>query len=149
MITISKSHLYLFVNNVETSIGRGRSVGVATGHVLVERKDGVRVPERSRIIALPHRPDRLWGPPDLLPNGYKGLFSRGLNGRGVKLACWPLSPTSADVKETRIYTSTIPYIFLAQCLNSYAQGQLSFYVFTQSITILETFDHLLEAVILT
>jgi hypothetical protein len=31
------------------------------------------------------RPDRFWGPPSLLSNGYRGIFLLGYNGRGVKL----------------------------------------------------------------
>jgi hypothetical protein len=34
---------------------------------------------------------------------------RGWNGRGVKLT----TPTSAEVKETVIYTDTLPYAFMA------------------------------------
>jgi hypothetical protein len=30
-----------------------------------------------RIFSSPRRPDRLWGPPNLLFNGYSGLFPRG------------------------------------------------------------------------
>jgi hypothetical protein len=32
----------------------------------------VRVPVGSRIFTSPCRPDRLWGPPNLLSNGYRG-----------------------------------------------------------------------------
>jgi hypothetical protein len=85
VINISKSQLYLFRNNVETNISRGSSVGVATAYGLVDKKVGVRVPILSRMIASPYRPDRLLGPPDLLPNEHKGLFSRGYSVRGVKL----------------------------------------------------------------
>jgi hypothetical protein len=50
---------------------RDSSVGVATGHGLDDRGAGVRVPVGSRIFSS-RRPDRLWGPPNLLSNGYRG-----------------------------------------------------------------------------
>jgi hypothetical protein len=56
---------------------RDSVVGIATGYGLDERGVGVRVPVGSRIFSSPIRPDRLWGPPNLLFNGYRGLFPRG------------------------------------------------------------------------
>jgi hypothetical protein len=53
---------------------RDSSVGIATGYGLDDRGVGVRVTVGSRIFFSPRRPDRLWGPPNLLPNGYRGLF---------------------------------------------------------------------------
>jgi hypothetical protein len=37
------------------------------------------------IISSPPRPDRLWGPPSLLSNGYRKLFRRRWSSWGVKL----------------------------------------------------------------
>jgi hypothetical protein len=37
------------------------------------------------LYSLPRRPDRLWGPPSLISNGYRGLSPRGQSGRSVKL----------------------------------------------------------------
>jgi hypothetical protein len=43
-------------------------------------------------------------------------------------------PTSAEVKKMWIYTSTPPYVFMAWCLISYAQGQF-YFTFTISSVI--------------
>jgi hypothetical protein len=54
--------------------------GIATGYGLDDRGVGVRFLVGSRIFSSPRRPDRLWGPTNLLFNGY-----RGKSGRVVKL----------------------------------------------------------------
>jgi glutamine synthetase len=48
---------------------RDSVVGTATSYGLGDRGVGVRVPVGSRISSSPLRPDRLWGPPNLLSNG--------------------------------------------------------------------------------
>jgi hypothetical protein len=47
---------------------RDSAVGIATGYGLDDLGVGVRIPIRARIFTSPCRPDRLWGPPNLLPN---------------------------------------------------------------------------------
>jgi hypothetical protein len=64
---------------------RDSIVGLMTGYWLDDRCVGVRVPVGLRIFSSPRRPDRLWDPPSLLSNGYRGLFPRGQSGQGVKL----------------------------------------------------------------
>jgi hypothetical protein len=56
---------------------RESAVGIATGCGLDDWRVGVRVPVGASIFSSPRRPDRVWGPPSLLSNGYWGLFSRG------------------------------------------------------------------------
>jgi hypothetical protein len=56
---------------------RDSAVRIATGYGLDDLEGGVRVPVGSRIFTSPCRPDRLWGPPNLLYNGYGELFPGG------------------------------------------------------------------------
>jgi hypothetical protein len=50
-------------------MSRGSLVGITTGYGLDDRGITVRVPVGSRIFTSPYRPDRLWGPHNLLSNG--------------------------------------------------------------------------------
>jgi hypothetical protein len=47
-------------------------VGISTSYGLDDRGVGIRVPVGSRIFSSPRLPDLLWGPPNLLSDGYRG-----------------------------------------------------------------------------
>jgi hypothetical protein len=89
---------------------RGGVVGIATGYGLDDRGVRVREPVGPRIFSSPPSPHRLWGPPNLLYNGYRGLFP------GVKRP-WREAdhspPISAEVNNTWTYIHTPPYAFMA------------------------------------
>jgi hypothetical protein len=55
------------------------------------------IPDRSKIFFFqPLRPDRLWGPPSFLFNGYRGSFPRGKARPGRDADHSP--PSSAEIK---------------------------------------------------
>jgi hypothetical protein len=54
---------------------RDSSVGIVTGYRLDGR--GLFPGRAKKFISTPQRPDRLWGSPSLLSNGYRGHFLRG------------------------------------------------------------------------
>jgi hypothetical protein len=69
-------------------VSRDSAVGIATGYGLDDWAVGVRVPVGSRMLTSPCCPDRLWGPPNLLYNGYRGFFP---GGKAVGAWSWPLT----------------------------------------------------------
>jgi hypothetical protein len=69
------------------------SVSKATGYVL----DGpVSIPVTARFFSPPQRPDRLWGLPSLLSNGYRGALSPEVKPQEREADHSP--PSSAEVK---------------------------------------------------
>jgi hypothetical protein len=63
-----------FVSIYHLLRSRGSSVSIVTDYGLNDRSS---IPDRGRGFFFQSlRPDRLWGPPSLLSNGYQGSFPR-------------------------------------------------------------------------
>ena len=73
----TSSYIYLFM-------GRDSSVGIATRYGL----DGPGIESRWGGEIFRTRPDRSWGPPSLLYNGYRVLPG----GKAAGAWCWPPTP---------------------------------------------------------
>jgi hypothetical protein len=71
-------------------------VSIGTGYRLEDWEVGVRDPVASRIVTPPYRPDRLWGPHNLIYNVYRGIFS-GCKAAGAWI--WPLTTNDCRGQE--------------------------------------------------
>jgi hypothetical protein len=76
MHSSSPCFVVLYLIPLVKYVSQDSAVGIATSYGLDDRGFGVRVPVVSRIFSSSCSPDRLWGPPNLLSNGYRGLFLR-------------------------------------------------------------------------
>jgi hypothetical protein len=92
-------------------MSRDSSVGIVTGYELDGRGVGVSDPVRAIFFPTPRHPDRFWGPPSLLIQWVTGALSSGVKLPGREADHSP--PTSVEVKNTWIYTSTPPYALMA------------------------------------
>jgi hypothetical protein len=108
--SVKNEEFILIITNIENR-SRDSVVGIATGYGLNGRGVGVRVPVEERIFVSPCRPDRFWGPPNLLCNGYRGALSPKVKWPGRE-ADHSL-PANAEAKKTWIYIFTSPYAFVA------------------------------------
>jgi len=91
------STLIYFYLTITHKSGPASSVGIATE--LLAGRSGDRIPVGARFSASPDRP---WGPPSVLYNGYQ-VFPGGKEPPGRDAD--PSPPSSAVVKKEESYTS--------------------------------------------
>jgi hypothetical protein len=79
-------------------VRRDSVVGIITGYLLEDRGIGVRVSVGLKILVSQYRPDSLWGPSNLLVNGYRRLFPPGV--KWQRRDADHLPSTNTEVKKT-------------------------------------------------
>jgi hypothetical protein len=92
-IVINVSCLFFWLPLSQFIGSQDSSVGIVSDYGLDDRWVEVRVPVRSRIFSFPRRPDRLWGPIQLVT----GDLSPGVKRPGLEADHSP--PASAEVKK--------------------------------------------------
>jgi hypothetical protein len=107
MKIIDKEDFWVQTHNTRISLRYGSAVGIATAYRLDDQEAGVRVPLGSRIFTSSYR---IGAHPASYLMGTGGFFPRWIE-RQEREADHSLQ-TSAEVKETWIYTSTPPYVFM-------------------------------------
>jgi hypothetical protein len=107
--SVKTQNTYRINDVIKRLRSRDSVVGIATGYGLDDRGIGVPVPVGSRIFSSPRRPDRLWGPPNLLSNGYReGAFP---GGKAAGAWSWPLQLVLRSRKYGSIHLLP-PYAFM-------------------------------------
>jgi hypothetical protein len=91
------NHIPTFVSNttlynLQYGAGVAQSVYYLTTDWTTGRS-GFDFRQRQKIFLYPLCPDRLWGPPSLMSNGYRGSFPQGKVGPLRDADHWPLSST--------------------------------------------------------
>jgi hypothetical protein len=74
------------VLRISVSFSSSHRNTLTTGYGLDDRGFGIHVPVGSRIFSFPRRPDRLWGPPNVLSNGNRGASP---GGKAARAWMWP------------------------------------------------------------
>jgi hypothetical protein len=88
---------------------RDSIVGIATSYGLDDRRVWVRALIWSRIFSSPRRPERFWGSPSLLANGYRRLFPRG---KAAGAWSWPIISNYFRGQENVDLYVHSPYAFM-------------------------------------
>jgi hypothetical protein len=102
--------VFKYLDEFNASRSRNSAVGIATGYGLDDREVGVRVPVETRfLLSRASRP--ALGSTQLLIQWVPRSLSAGIKRPGPEADSSP--PTSIMVKNTWIYTSTSPYVFMA------------------------------------